>query len=459
MMTALLVCVAFALPQQAGYILNDPGHEPGLSGLQFVKWGERTTDGFLVAHYRGSITDSAMLAQRRSLSAPRGADLEQATHAYRTHARQIAAATGEYLRTSLGPAWRVTPIHNASSIEFAGPADDRNGRMAILAEAIEAIGDQIRSKERADTLTDDRERDEAIAKSNAAASRAEQALSQVRIMTRVLQIQHAVGEDAARALKLALPWGSFSAVGGTQIVASGTMDELDAATLLIAQLDRVAMVEAAETAEASAARRRDTPSGRLLANPININFPGGALPEYLGMVGGAAGAQSWVLEDPRLARAYVPEIKLTGVTADSALRMLDGLTFPSADKAFPVNARLAVQRIDAAPGSESPPIYRIGANFPGAADPESGKSPSPRTVTGVFEVGLQHLGDSDEDLQRIAKEQAELLATIEIGIELNGPSESFRLKLHSPTGMLFVSGTGEELALVRTIIEKWASQR
>ncbi len=458
MIASTLLCLLLGFSQQSDFILEGPGDEPGLNRVSFVKWGERSRDGFLIGHYRLGRADGGSLAATGQLRAPEGGDRDHAIAAYDAQADRVGAATVERLAIGLGPAWRVADAISSRSVEVAGPADDRNSRMPVLAAASAAIGDEVRSQVRANALPPGPERDAALATAKAAGEKAEEALAQLRAETTVLMVRHAVGEDLAKALKAALPWGSFASVGGTQIVASGTRAELAAARELVDELDRAAQVEQAEARKLFEDRGRQSAAGRILSAPITIDFRGGLLPEYLKAIGAAAGAESWVIEDPRLASAFVPQIKLTGVTVDSAVRMLDGLTFPSADKAAPVNARFRVQRVDAAPNSEGvPPIYRIGAIFPGA-EPDAKAPPPPPTLTNVFEVSLRHLHETDGGEESIAKAQASLLAAIETGIELSGPSDRFRVKLHAPTGLLFVSGTPSEIELVRTIIDQWTGQ-
>lgn len=358
-------------------------------------------------------------------------------------AKRLRAAAG-VLRDALGPAWRVEGPDHAETgrlfLALVGPESLDRTRAPALRTAVNAAF-------AAATIQSERSLAEAV-----------DAAMPVRVESEVMQLGHADGEQVAAALKAALPWASFASVGGAQIVASGTRAELETAKRLVQQLDLVAEERARRIVQEFESRSRETPAWRILAKPISIDFKGGPLAEFVRLLGGAVGCESWMLEDPRLESAVVPPIKLTGVTADSALRMLNGLSFASVDRGTPLHGRFVVQRIDAAPGSDgAPPIYRIGGTFPSEGDPSRPPAPPRPTTTTVFEVSLLHLRDSEDAEATIEKAQAALLAAIEVGINLRGPSSEFAVKLHRPTGLLFVSGTPEELSLVHTIIEQWAS--
>jgi len=389
---------------------------------------------------------------------------------WRASEMSVVQAAASLLRQALGPAWRIrthTSNAEAPAISLSGPIEKRSTTSAAVLALVAAAHAQVTEEVRASTLPPGSERDRANAMAKAAAERAMAASEDLRVEVKILPLKDAVGEDVAKALKAALPWATFAHVGGTQVVATGTRQELDAATKIAEQLDTMAARQQALAAEERADRGRDTPASRMLVNPIYLDFKGGTLPEYLKSLGSVANVESWVLEDPRLASAFVPQIKLTGVTADSALRMLDGLTFPTADKGTPTNVRFVVKRIDAAPGSEGvPPIYRIGATFPGGDPGANAQTPAPPNLTEVFDVGLGQIGvqnEGDEEeraraTERAAQMQAELLAAIEAGVSLAGPSDGFRVKLHAPTSLLFVSGTPAEMSLVRNIIQQWLSR-
>jgi len=390
---------------------------------------------------------------------------------------EFAQSTAAVLRQLLGPSWRVqadtflggsgSPSSEIPAIALSGPIEKRSTTSAAVLALVAAAHAQVTEEIRASTLPPGAERDRANAMATAAADRAMAASEELRVEVKILPLKDAVGEDVAKALKAALPWASFAHVGGTQVVATGTRQELEAATKIAEQLDTMAARQQELAAEERSERGRDTPASRMLVNPIYLDFKGGTLPEYLKSLGGVANVESWVLEDPRMASAFVPQIKLTGVTADSALRMLDGLTFPTADKGTPTNVRFVVKRIDAAPGSDGvPPIYRIGATFPGGEPGTSTQAPAPPIITEVFDVGLGQIGEQsgeNEEERELAKEraaqlQASLLAAIEAGVSLAGPSDGFKVKLHAPTSLLFVSGTPAEMNLVRNIIQQWLSR-
>jgi len=386
----------------------------------------------------------------------------------------------ERLHRGLGPVWRavaspvtVAPVRPhqggmlmrpAQWITISGPMS-ADSRAPQLRAAVLALSEEQTESERAQSLPAGPEREAAKARASAAAARADEAMSALRIESAIIPVTHANGEDIAKALKLSLPWATFTSIGGTQIMASGTKDELDSAKALVSELDAAAKRQMEEAARTASQRSRDTPAGRVLAQQINIDFKGGQLPEYLDQVGGVANVTSWVIEDPRVSSAFVPPVKLTGVTVDSALKLLDGMLFPSADKAQPVNAILRVMRIDPDDSNpDAPPIYRIGANFPveqasGPSRPAEPRSRDQRTITEVFDVAVPDPDEGEDALTKAREAHEALLAAIEAGVGLVGPGETFKVKLHPPSGMLFVSGTPSELDLVRNIVQQWQSRR
>ena len=56
-------------------------------------------------------------------------------------------------------------------------------------------------------------------------------------------------------------------------------------------------------------------------------------------------------------------------------------------------------------------------------------------------------------VELIEKSQDNILAAIDTGLEVMGRSPEFQIKLHRPTGTVFVKGSKEELRMVREVVE------
>lgn len=388
----------------------------------------------------------------------------------------ITSGLAERLQGGLGPAWRVRvdktlASRNWADVLNASPADEflvgvlitldgpsgAGGGEAVQRAVVAATEAHLTARD-AEALPPGPERVAAEAKAKELNAEAEQAISAIRIDTRILQLRFAVGEDVAKALKGALPWGSFATVGGTQIVASGTATELAVAEKLAQQLDRIAMEQNERQKSEYEERVRNSPSGRVLTSPLTIDFKGGSVFDYLNMLAGVANTRSWMVEDPRVMSATLPAITLKGVTVDTALKLLDGLAITLVDGNATTSVPLIIRRIDSdSRDSDAPPVYRIGV---ATKNPKSAgaERPAPPVLTEVFDVSIGvDTEDEQEAKAKVAAAHDVLLAALEAGTSLVGPSKSFQVKLHPPSKMLFVSGTPEEIQLVRTIVQQWQS--
>jgi len=440
--------------QQSPDATGDPADAPlGLTRLiqTVLGGGAGSETGFAIGQWSAIGTGGRL---------PRGfpdrETQERVTADYLQGMKPVVSAAAARLRAGLGPAWRIRT--NNDEIRISGPDSMGGSRSALLERAVFALSSQHTESERAKSLPPGADRTQAESNAAAAGASADEAMRAIRIDTQILPIHTAVGEDVAKALKAALPWATFAQVGGTQVVASGTAEELAVASKLAASLDEQAARQMHRARQDQIDRTQDTLASRILSQQFNIDFQGGPLVEYLRLLATTSGVESWVIEDPRLGGAYIPVIKLTGVTVDSALKVLDGITVPTADKAQPINVALNVRRIDAdARAGQVPPIYRIGADFPKLRTTNNTAGPLP-TITEVFDVALPLENGEAAGEERIAKLHGSLLAAIETGAGMVGPSSGFKVKLHPPSGILFVSGTPEEMELVRNIVQHWHSQ-
>lgn len=370
----------------------------------------------------------------------------------------LVMEVSQRLREALGPVWQVES-ESGAGITIAGPilgGGDESQHIMRVTQAVTNLSDAFIQAQRAKELPAGAEKTAAEGAARKAASAADEAMASLRAETVIIPLQRTEGEDVAKALKAALPWGTFASVGGSQIVATGSKTELDVAKQLVAKLEAELAADMERAKRDESSEESNSPAARILQKPIDIDFPGGLLPDYLGTLAKTAGAESWVVEDPRLAKAVLPRIKLTGVTADNAVLMLGNMSLSGSDDLVPANTVIQVERINPVGGTnqETPPIYRIGTFNPQSRQPTRPASP---TLTEVFDVALTQFRDTEGGEAKIKSSHENLLAAIEAGTSVLGPSKLLKVKLHAPSGMLFASGTPEEMALIRSIVQQWSS--
>ncbi len=86
--------------------------------------------------------------------------------------------------------------------------------------------------------------------------------------------------------------------------------------------------------------------------------------------------------------------------------------------------------------------------------PNQSSSPAvrPAPQSSVYKIdGTQQ--SIPNQVERIEKSQDNILAAIDTGLEVIGRSPEFQIKLHRPTGTIFVKGSAEELRMVREVVE------
>ena len=86
--------------------------------------------------------------------------------------------------------------------------------------------------------------------------------------------------------------------------------------------------------------------------------------------------------------------------------------------------------------------------------PNQSSSPAvrPAPQSSVYKIdGTQE--SSPEFVKEFEKSQDNILAAIDTGLEVMGRSPEFQIKLHRPTGTIFVKGSAEEIRMVREVLE------
>jgi hypothetical protein len=86
--------------------------------------------------------------------------------------------------------------------------------------------------------------------------------------------------------------------------------------------------------------------------------------------------------------------------------------------------------------------------------PNQSSSPAvrPAPQSSVYKIdGTQD--PNPEFVKECEKSQDNILAAIDTGLEVMGRSPEFQIKLHRPTGTIFVKGSAEEIRMVREVVE------
>ena len=86
--------------------------------------------------------------------------------------------------------------------------------------------------------------------------------------------------------------------------------------------------------------------------------------------------------------------------------------------------------------------------------PNQSSSPAvrPAPQSSVYKIdGTQDT--NPEFVKECEKSQDNILAAIDTGLEVMGRSPEFQIKLHRPTGTIFVKGSAEEIRMVREVVE------
>ena len=371
---------------------------------------------------------------------------------------RLADLLEDRMRAGLGPSYRVSAVEGvtldgvkrAASIVIRGPvAPDRNDAMADYANALLECH---YADEALQAAEGDAARETAKAKSDEAAAAAEARRLKVAVVPTVVAIRSEMGDDIAKGLKVAFPNDTFASLGGTQVLISAPQYEIRQVMQLVAELD-----------EGALRRRIDGAYTQPLDRPMDLDFPGGSVNDYLDQLTKAAGLSCFVVESDQVRRCLLPAMRLRGVTPDSAARLLGGMKVAQPTGAEPIT--LSVTRVDPLNvGQGAVPIYRIGGNVPPAAgSPGAGAgagagatAPSPSEPrTAVFSVKATPDSLTPQVRQELAAQNEALLAALEVAIPPEERSRTFRVRLHPPSGLLFVTATPEELALVAQVVDKW----
>jgi hypothetical protein len=162
-----------------------------------------------------------------------------------------------------------------------------------------------------------------------------------------------------------------------------------------------------------------------LASPVTIEMSDSSVSDYANEIRNLVPSINIVVTKAA-ADLRLPEIKLNAVPARGALSLLNSVT----------NQEIEVDFQSRAGGNEAD-VVLITA-------PNSGPFSSGTEVR-VFNI-KQLLGASNRDA---------LLSSLESGFQmLGGSSQPVDVKIHEATGLLFIKGSGQQLALAESIIHE-----
>jgi hypothetical protein len=170
---------------------------------------------------------------------------------------------------------------------------------------------------------------------------------------------------------------------------------------------------------------------------ISIDFPGGTVGEYIEMVRKASGFDNIVIGSEGVNLLKMPPVKVKRITGTAAVQLLQSVRLTSA-RGF---ASVGVEQVSGDPdgvGIDAEPVVVVNR-----VDNDSGDT-APVISTEVFNLSAYK--------ERGAESLTALIDAVRTAVELQGPSEHFKLALHEGTGLLFVRGAEEDIEIaVRTV--------
>lgn len=248
--------------------------------------------------------------------------------------------------------------------------------------------------------------------------------------------------DILRANYNVVATGSTSTSTVTVTITPGT--SVSTLTEQIVKLDDLALARLTETRkrqqfESDQARERERIElaelqERLQSKSISIDFAGGTVSEYLDMVAKASSVGNIIIGDDRIKSLKMPAVRVKKVTGTAAIILLESLRFSS-------NGRSAGVSVQLIPGD--PDQIGIDAESMLVVDIHVNEAEALGDVasTQVFDLqGFKQNESAVEDMKKV-------IDAVRTAVELQGPSEHFKISLHEGTGLLFVRGSSEDLRI------------
>lgn len=236
-----------------------------------------------------------------------------------------------------------------------------------------------------------------------------------------------------------------SASAGMVIVGpSAFMDEIEATVTSLEnaasarqrEAEALARVKAADDAaklEAEQAQQRAELDRKL----ISLDFPGGTVGQYLELVRKASGFDNIVIGSEGINALKMPPVKVKRITGTAAVMLLQSVRLTTA-RGY---AMLGVEQVSGDPSGVG--IDAESVMVVNRVDNDSGDTASVVT-TEVFDLSVYKRNEPES--------LTALIDAVRTAVELQGPSEHFKLALHEGTGLLFVRGAEEDIEIaVRTV--------
>ena len=196
--------------------------------------------------------------------------------------------------------------------------------------------------------------------------------------------------------------------------------------------------------------------------PFDLEI-GPTLGETLARIEAAFAAERFVLNvvvtDPELLKLRMVKTKLRAVGLIAVATLIPKLMVDQPAMSFRVE--IADDSSRSQPQSshaESRVIESLVMLIERTVFPNQSSSPAvrPAPQSSVYKIdGTQdYLQDTNpEFVKECEKSQDNILAAIDTGLEVMGRSPEFQIKLHRPTGTIFVKGSAEEIRMVREVLE------
>lgn len=197
--------------------------------------------------------------------------------------------------------------------------------------------------------------------------------------------------------------------------------------------EQVAAAEQRKRAAVEQEERRELAEKRL----ISIDFAGGTIAEYLELIRKTSGLDNIVTGSEGINTLRMPAVRVKRVTGAAAVMLLQNIRLTSSRGYVMVG----VDRVEGDAddmGVQPEPVLVVNR-----LDSEMGDT-APTVTTEVFDL-QEYKRDEPEKL-------AALIDAVRTAVELQGPTEHFKLALHEGTGLVFVRGTEEEIEIaMRTV--------
>lgn len=219
------------------------------------------------------------------------------------------------------------------------------------------------------------------------------------------------------------------------VIVRGTRDQIHDAFQVIAdwEAQAAARQQQLDSARAAEAERVTGGSGTIAV----FEFPGGTIADYLAYIESITGERKVVVLDAETLAVPMPSVRLTGVQAEAAIKLLSHVPTPSG-RSVTLNT---ISTQDQTNGAQS--RFFVAFSLPAGAD----RGP-PRVERS--EVRVWDLSNVNNDSDPKALDA--LLEAVGVGLELAGHQDDFATKLHPASGLFFARGSGRDLAMVDAVI-------